>query len=309
MARRIRVPLPLREGIAPSIFRANPDEQGQAVLTVLIARFPALSAALWAERLAQETVLKIDGTPWRAEERLRVSDLVAYYRHVPDEPVLHTGPLAIVHQDEHLLVVDKPAFVPVMPAGRFNQQSLLVRLRAQTGLVDVVPLHRLDRDTAGLVLCAVHPAARDPYTRLFRERTVVKGYECWTPHRPELPDQLVRRSCLVESVPFHRMQEGDGAPNSETRFTRLGLTTTASGDLVARWRAEPVTGRKHQIRVHAWALGMPLLGDRLYPVDDPRPDDPLRPLQLLAQDLRFIDPFSGESRHFQSQQTLQPMRS
>lgn len=290
--------LPVIDGVSPSRCRVTPGDW-QDLLHFLRVRFPEVGVATWTQRLQAGHVLDVNGRAYHASAAVRAGDLVCYYRDVPDEAVLHDRPLDIIHQDEHLLIVDKPALVPVMPAGRFLRQSLLVRLRAQTGAADLVPLHRLDRDTAGLVMCSLRPDTRDPYTALFRERRIDKYYEVVARWQPGFDATVTHRSLLVADTPFFRVREVPGAANSETRITLL-----RRAGALALYQAQPVTGRKHQIRVHFSALGMPIVFDRCYPALVERPDDPAQPLQLLARRLRFIDPLDGMPRQFDSRQQL-----
>jgi len=193
--------------------------------------------------------------------------------------------------------------LPVTPGGRYVQQSLLVRLKRRLGLEDLSPIHRIDRETAGLVAFAVRPQDRAAYQALFRERAVHKVYEAIAPCRDDLAFPLVRRSRIVEEDgAFFRMCEAEGEANSETRITLC----ERRGDW-ARYALEPVTGKRHQLRVHMNALGRPIAGDQFYPSVLRGPneaEDFAVPLRLLAQTLAFDDPVTGEHRHFQSQRAL-----
>jgi len=216
-----------------------------------------------------------------------------YFREVADEPVIPFAE-AIVHQDADLLVADKPHFLPVTPAGDYVRETLLARLVARTGNRDLVPLHRLDRLTAGLVLFSTRPDTRDAYQRLFRERRIEKVYEALAPPLPQRAFPLERHTRLVPGEPFFRMAEVPGEPNARSRIEVI----EAAGP-VWRYRLHPVSGRKHQLRVHMAGLGAPILGDDLYPellVDAPAD----APLQLLAKGLAFDDPLSGQRRTFTS---------
>jgi len=224
---------------------------------------------------------------------------IQYFREVADEPVI---PFAetILHLDAHLLVADKPHFLPVTPAGGYVRETLLSRLVARTGNTELAPLHRLDRLTAGLVLFSTQAATRDAYQRLFRERRIEKTYEALAPALPGLAFPLQRDSRLVPGEPFFRMAEVPGEPNARSRIELI----EAEGP-VWRYRLRPETGRKHQLRVHMAMLGAPIEGDDLYPQLMLRPDETVEaPLQLLAQGLAFDDPLSGEPRRFSSQRRL-----
>jgi tRNA pseudouridine32 synthase/23S rRNA pseudouridine746 synthase len=105
---------------------------------------------------------------------------------------------------------------------------------------------------------------------------------------------------MVDGVPFFRMQEVPGEPNSETH---IDLIERRGG--LGRYRLEPSTGKKHQLRVHMAALGTPILNDVFYPVAMPcKGDDFSRPLQLLAKSIQFRDPFSGNEMFFETRQQL-----
>lgn len=232
-------------------------------------------------------------TPYRPGSR------IWYYREVPPEtPVPFEE--AILYRDEHLLVVDKPHFLATVPGGRYLRETLLARLRNKLDLPELTPVHRLDRETAGLVLFCIHPPSRGKYQALFEQRSVQKVYEAIAPFRADLELPRVHRSLLREGSRngerFFTMQEVAGEPNSETRIALI----ERRGDL-AKYRLEPHTGRKHQLRAHMAALGVPILNDPWYPaVLEDKGDDFSRPLQLLAREIEFVDPLSGEARQFSS---------
>jgi tRNA pseudouridine32 synthase/23S rRNA pseudouridine746 synthase len=262
-------------------------------------RFPNVAAAEWARRILAGEVVDEHGaavTPARVHQpHLRVY----YYRTVPDEPSV-TADVGVLYRDERLLVADKPHFMPVTPGGAQLQHTLLVRLKRSLGLEHLAPLHRIDRETAGLVLFSLEPATRGLYHELFAQRRMVKSYECIAPDRDDLAWPYVHDSRLVPDTHFMRMREVPGVANARTRMQRL----ERRGPL-ARYRLEPETGRRHQLRVHCAALGLPILGDTLYPVlQPPGSDDPRRPLQLLAQSLAFTDPVTGAQHRFTSRRTL-----
>lgn len=267
------------------------------LLDGVAARFPHVGRELWAARFARGRVQDSTGRPLRADAPYRTGLEIRYFREVPDEaPIPFTE--SLLHVDAHLVVADKPHFLPVTPAGPHVRETLLARLVARLDNPHLVPLHRIDRDTVGLVLFSADPRTRDAYQALFRERRIEKRYEALAPALPGLEFPHVRISRVVPGAPFPRMQEVEGAANSETRIDVL-----ARGARAWRYALEPRTGRKHQLRVHMAALGAAIRGDRLYPVRRDA-DGSGEPLQLLAHQLDFIDPLSGRPRRFRSERTL-----
>jgi tRNA pseudouridine32 synthase/23S rRNA pseudouridine746 synthase len=224
---------------------------------------------------------------------------VYYYRSLPSEPRIPFDEV-VLFQDAHLLAVDKPHFLPVTPVGKYVQESLLVRLKRKLGIDHLAPLHRIDRETAGIVLFSVQPATRAVYSALFSDRAISKHYEAIVRWQGERTLPAVHRSRLAGDDHFMCMREVDGEPNAETRFTLLA----ARGEW-AHLGLSPVTGRRHQLRVHCAALGIPILNDAIYPVLRPEGDDDfLRPLQLLAKEIAFRDPVDGSERRFTSPRSL-----
>ncbi len=304
MARPPRPPLiPSRDGVSASCV-ALPAGDWPTVLDFLAQRLPALSRSEWAERMAAGTVVDEQARPLAVDAPYPRGNgqRLFYYRHVPHEPEPPHSE-QIIFQDEHLVVADKPHFMPVTPGGRYVHSSLLVRLKRRLGIDTLSPLHRIDRETAGLVAFAVQPAYRDAYQALFRDRAVEKIYEAVAPYRDDLTLPCTHRSRLVEDADrFFVSHEAPGTPNSETRIELI-----ARHGARAHYRLRPITGRRHQLRVHMAALGVPIAGDAFYPrvLRGPdEPDDLSQPLQLLARTLAFDDPVTGERRHFESQLRL-----
>jgi tRNA pseudouridine32 synthase/23S rRNA pseudouridine746 synthase len=302
-----------------------------SALEFLTSRFSAVSSDKWQQRFDAHEILNSVGRVMSPHDSLRSESHLHYYRRIQDEPAL-LFKAQIIFQDEHLVVADKPHFMPVTPGGKYVQQSLLVQLKQQLNLPELSPLHRIDRETAGLVVFSVRAQDRDAYQSLFRLRQVEKTYEAIagvpesSPLRPKFP--LTHKSRMVECSQFFRMRElaadevAEGEPlNSETWIDCVeGIeasdsamqTNTSPPPALARYVLKPVTGQRHQLRVHMNALGLPLMGDQFYPVVKraaDEPDDFGSPLQLLAKTIAFKDPLTGVARTFKSCRILSQTRS
>ncbi len=257
----------------------------------LCAHFSQVDAQQWRSRFERGRVQDASGRPLPMDTPWRVGLEVRYFREVADEPPI-VAVETILHADADLVVVDKPHGLPVMPAGRFVRETLLARLMARLRNPALVPLHRIDRATAGLVLFSANPATRAAYQALFREGRIDKTYQALAPALPDLAFPHEHASRLEPGEPFFRMREVAGTPNSLSRIECLERWEGG----VWRYCLSPVTGRKHQLRVHMAALGAPILGDDCYPA----PGEVAGNLQLLAYQLRFDDPLDGRSRVFTS---------
>lgn len=285
------------------------------VLEYLIARFPQVDAVVWQQRALDGKLHWHDGSLISAQTVFKPQQRVYYYREVADEPVI---PFAeqILFQDQHLLVAYKPHFLQVTPGGQFVNECLQNRLRSQTGINDLQALHRLDRATAGLVLFSVNPQTRHLYHHLFETGQMEKTYQAIARVgaevslngarvdaragvRTETPlsgQQWQVSTRIVRSSPRFLMRIVDGQANSHSLIRCL----KRSGGQ-ALFELQPSTGKTHQLRLHMQSLGWPILNDRYYPaLQSQRPDDYAKPLQLLAQQLRFVDPLTGSAREFSS---------
>jgi tRNA pseudouridine32 synthase/23S rRNA pseudouridine746 synthase len=276
------------------------------VLGFLAERLPRIDREEWARRMAHGEVVGEDGQPLPPDTPYLNGQRVYYWRAMAQEAVIPFQ-AELIYRDAHLVVADKPHFLPVTPGGRYVQQSLLVRLKRTLHLPDLSPLHRIDRETAGLVVFSVRPQDRDAYQCLFRERRIHKTYEAIAPADPAFDGPVIRQSHIRECEDaFFKMREAEPheglAPNSETRIEQL-----EHNGPWARYRLTPVTGKRHQLRVHMNGLGRPIAGDQFYPQVRRLPgetEDYAEPLRLLAQAVRFTDPVTGQERHFESRRTL-----
>lgn len=302
MARPARqTAIPSRDGVSASCV-ALPSTGAHSpwprMADFLAERLPAVTRQEWIERMARGEVLDEQGHPVPPDATYAGGQRLYYWRHLPDEPRVPFE-ARIVYQDQHLLVADKPHFLPVIPTGRFVRETLLVRLKQATGIESLSPVHRIDRETAGLVLFSTRAQDRGAYQAMFRERQVDKLYEAIAPSTGAWAGSRTHRSRIVEDPQaFYRMIETEGEPNSHTRIDR-----TEQFHDWARYRLEPVTGKRHQLRVHMNALGLPICGDQFYPLvrrGPGEPEDFADPLRLLARAIAFTDPVTGERRQFES---------
>jgi tRNA pseudouridine32 synthase / 23S rRNA pseudouridine746 synthase len=291
---------PDRNGVGVSVV-ATPAGSWATFLDFLTQRFPAVGCDQWRARMGAGQVVDERGAAIDAGTAFRPNRKLFYYRSIANEPSIPFHE-TVLFQDELIVAADKPHFLPVTPAGRYVQQTLLVRLKQKLGIESLAPMHRIDRETAGVVLFSVRPETRDAYQKLFREGRIEKTYHAIAPWRAEVSMPTVYRSRLVESAAFMQMQAVVGEANA---ITAISVDAVHSG--MARYVLRPSTGQKHQLRAHMSALGLPIVNDRIYPVLQPEvnPADVWpQPLQLLAKAISFTDPVTGNALHFESQRVL-----
>ena len=295
---QVKPPLPIRDGVAPS-YLWLPEGRWDNMMHFLIEQFPDVLTSTWLARMAKHEVLDAHGASLNAESVAKRGMCIYYYRELEDETPIPFEEI-ILFKDAHLLVVDKPHFLPVTPGGRFLHETLLVRLKKKLGLENLSPIHRLDRETAGVMLFSHQPASRGKYQSLFQERSIRKIYHALAPHLDNIQLPLIYQSRMTEAEKFFVMREEPGAANSTTTIDIIERR-----DALSLYELTPTTGRKHQLRVHLASLGAPILNDTFYPVALPcRGDDFSAPLKLLAKSIAFVDPITGENRYFQSERCL-----
>lgn len=292
------------EGVSASRVFLPADQSHPSVLQFFITQFPHIDVKEWEDRFAQGLVLNDEGHALGASDAYQPNTHLIYFRRLAREPEIPFEE-EIIFQDEHILVADKPHFLPVTPSGLYLHQTLLNRLKKKTGIQTLSPIHRIDRDTAGLVIFSIKPEERASYQNLFRDRAVNKIYEAIAPYSEPLVAKLpmTYQSKLEESEHFLQMMEVEGQANTDTLIELITLSKPW-----AKYRLTPGSGKKHQLRCHLNALGIPVKDDQIYPILTPYQEydlDLSKPLQLLAKEVSFLDPITNIQRIFTSKRTLE----
>jgi tRNA pseudouridine32 synthase/23S rRNA pseudouridine746 synthase len=294
--------LPQRHGLdaawvcTPEWDRARPHPWPTmgAWLLERLAEFVDVAGFLAGERFAYQS-----GAPVIGSDPYGPQTFVWFHRDLAEETVV-PGTIHVVHRDDRIVVVDKPAFLSSIPRGRHVVQSVVVRLRAELGLPELSPLHRLDRVTSGLLVLATERRWRGAYQSMFQRGEIGKTYRALAPVRPDLEFPVTVRNHLTTRRGQWQAEVTDAPANAESL---IELETVLEGTAV--YRLTPRTGKTHQLRMHMLGLGIPIVDDPLYPVvQDVAIDDFTRPLQLLASEVTFTDPIDGGVRRFESVRTL-----
>lgn len=271
-----------------------------SILCFLSSRFPAITRKIWEKRISEGKVLDDSSNPITLETEYAPQKRITYFREVNREPVI---PFAekILYQDDQILVACKPHFLPVTPGGRYVDECLLNRLRNSTGIDDLAPLHRIDRETAGIVMFSVNKETRGRYGELFMNGKVKKSYQAISDCLPiaektswTIEDRIER------GEPWFRMKSVPGKTNAHSTINLVEIKNGRT-----RFLLHPITGKTHQLRIHMSSIGCGILNDRYYPELQPESADNFNtPLQLIAKSVRFRDPLSGRQREFVSEREL-----
>ncbi|PYI38948.1 pseudouridine synthase [Arthrobacter psychrolactophilus] len=301
----MKSPLPVRNGVNATRVRMPDEGPWATAMDYVLEKFSHVDPAGIIDRFVRGEVQALGGEIVTPTTPLTEHMFIWYYRELPVEKRLPVE-LSIIHQDENLVVVDKPHFLPTTPGGMYVQESALVRLRVLLDLPDLVPIHRLDRMTAGVLLFSADPETRGKYQTLFEKRRIEKTYRAVAPVSDELEFPLVVRSRMIKSRTYLLAEEVEGEPNAETRIELMDTRVDpVSGQTLGLYDLQPHTGKTHQLRVHLAAQGIGILNDPFYPVlHEQAPDDYTKPLQLLAHTISFNDPLTREPVKFFSQLEL-----
>lgn len=277
-----------------SLPQTNPGVE--TVLEYLVIKFPYIDAQVWVQRMNAGKVHLYDGQLLSPSSPFKPQQRIYYYREVENEPKI---PFVeeILFQDEHILVAYKPNFLAVTPGGQYINECLQNRLRHRTGIESLQAMHRLDRVTAGLVLFSVNPDTRNRYHELFKTRSIQKTYQAISTNiqNKALTGQTWEvKNRIVTAEQRFRMRIAKGDANSHSIIRCIKHSANK-----ALFELSPITGKTHQLRLHMESLGWPILNDRYYPeLQTLSEDDYTKPLQLLAKELKFIDPVTEQKRHF-----------
>lgn len=271
-----------------------------SILDFLGSRFPHIPREIWAQRLAAGKILDEAGLPITLASSYLPQAKLLYFREVAKEPHIPFTE-SILYQDDDFLVADKPHFLPVTPGGRYVEECLLARLRRRTGLEDLTPLHRIDRETAGIVLFSVNKGSRGRYAKLWLQGAIEKSYQALSACLPAQEESAwVVENRIEQGEPSFRMKIVPGVVNARSVIRLLEYK-----DGIAHFLLQPLTGKTHQLRLHLSGLGFGILNDRYYPeLQEESADNFAAPLQLLARMVRFKDPLSGKFREFVSKREL-----
>lgn len=291
---------PMINGVnASQVYLPKLTEQPASLFHFLCDHFSHIPANEWQQRFDDQLIIDMQGNSLNLTSPFQQNTHIYYYRflaheiHVPFEE-------KILFENNDLMVVDKPHFLTISPTGQYVQETLLVRLKKTTNNPDLTPIHRLDRETAGIVLISKQPATRGLYQQMFAERQVQKIYHAIAPYNPDLIFPCAISLRMEKGEPFYTMQVVEGDANSHTDIEILEHHQSW-----AKYQLKPLTGKQHQLRVHLNSLNIPIKNDPFYPIVTHKKDDDFsKPLQLLAKRIEFIDPVTQQKMCFCSDHEL-----
>lgn len=290
--------------IAPSpsfVFLPKVDNPPNSILEFLVKRFPNIDKQTWINRINRNLVLDKHKNPISLESQYLPDEKISYFREVMNEKTIQ-GNEKIIFQNEDIIVVDKPHFLPVTPSGKYVNECLLYRIKNKLNEDNIVPLHRLDMATAGLVMFSRNPQTRTNYSLLFKEHKISKIYEAigGLPYEENKSEWLIENRLTQSDKTWFLMHSSQDLPiNAITKIKIL-----SKNDKYAKYHLEPITGKKHQLRLHISQISSGIVNDKFYPNLFPKEDNNSNPLQLLAKKLSFYDEKREVNMNFESEQVL-----
>jgi 23S rRNA pseudouridine1911/1915/1917 synthase len=267
-------PLGVEPNAVLSVFRVPPEVEGMRLDVFLVSQFRRTSRTR-AQMIIKASAYDASGKPMRANDRVVAEQRICLWRAAWDETPVPRK-IDVVYEDEHLLAVDKPAGLPVHPTARYYENTLIKILERERGDDFLTLVHRIDRETSGVLLLAKDAESDRSMKKQLEEREgVEKEYLALTWGVPDPGDgaRAFRYERSVELDPESktgvkmRLGRTDDALYAATRFAVEEVRTRAA-KTYARVRCDLETGRQHQIRLHLAALGTPIVGDKLYGADE-----------------------------------------
>ena len=232
---------------------------GKRLDVYLTQKFRFLNRSQWQQRIATATLL-VNAQRQKASHRLKLNDHITFSYPAAPPPVT----LPIVYQDRYFTAVQKPSGIPCQPNGRARLHNLKRAVQHQLGK-NFSPVHRLDLETSGIVICSAVRAVSTALLHMFQQHAIAKHYLAIVAPPPAWQQQEINAPIGKPSTSAIRIKkwvDADGKP-AITRCTVLERRDNA-----ALLRVEPLTGRTNQIRVHLAYCGHPILGDKLYHPDE-----------------------------------------
>lgn len=285
----------------PSIVTLLPSKQPYPlIIDFLTKRFPNIEKEIWEKRILDGKILDESGKKITFSTKYIPGQRLQYFREIPNEPLIPYKE-KIIFENAHYIIVDKPHFLPVIPSGPYVNECLLNRLKNSTGNINLTPINRIDRETAGLVMFSSNVSTRGLYNSLFEKRKVTKTYEAITDYKisPGVSEFMIKNR-IIKGEPWFRMRCEEGKVNAITKINLIKMNNK-----FAHFKLEPVTGKKHQLRLHLSSMGYKIINDRYYPqLQDKKDTDFSKQLQLLAKEITFIDPLNTKLKTFSSNLTL-----
>ncbi|HEX7669473.1 MAG TPA: RluA family pseudouridine synthase [Polyangiaceae bacterium] len=263
------------------VFRVPPESAGMRVDVFLASVFRNTSRTR-AKLIADSAVYTADGgRKVKSNDRVRAEDQLAVWRIPPEETDVAVD-LPALYEDPHLVVIDKPPMIAVHPTARYHSITVIKLLQSRSPGQFFSLVHRLDRETSGVLLCGKSKAADRAFKRMLEDRSIAAASHGTL--RRQAVDLPIRKTYLaitrgvpeegIIDLPMERdpenslrvkMRVATGALESQTRVSVLAVT---SGSAYALVSCGLLTGRQHQIRVHLSAVGCPVVGDKLYGADE-----------------------------------------